>query len=221
MTEPSAPDDEPRAAPPPATRTSDAEREAAATRLRDAAAEGRLDLEELAERLAAAYGATTRAELEPLTADLPAAAAPAAPAERRSWLVGIFGGEDRKGRWRPAREIRVLNVFGGCDLDLRGAEVQGELIDITVFSLFGGSDIVVPEGVPVEMGGFALLGGNDLDVSDAPPVPGAPLVRVRAYSLFGGTDVVTRRERGRPRHPRPPPPPVPPAPPPPPLPPRA
>jgi uncharacterized protein DUF1707 len=108
MTEPPAPGDERRAAPSPATRVSDAERDAAATRLRDAAAEGRLDLEELAERLAAAYAATTRAELEPLTADLPGAAAPPTRAEQRSWLIGIFGGDDRKGRWPPsARDPRA------------------------------------------------------------------------------------------------------------------
>ena len=56
----------------------------------------------------------------------------------------------------------------------------------------GGSDIVVPEGVEVELGGFALLGGNDLKVGGAPPRPGAPVVRVRAFSLMGGTDVKTK-----------------------------
>jgi Domain of unknown function (DUF1707) len=55
----------------PEHRASDAEREAAADRLRTAAAEGRLDPDELEERLAAAYGARTIGELVPLTADLP------------------------------------------------------------------------------------------------------------------------------------------------------
>ena len=53
------------------TRASDSEREAAVAHLREAAAEGRLDVEELVDRIDAAYAATTRAELEPLTADLP------------------------------------------------------------------------------------------------------------------------------------------------------
>ena len=64
-------------------RASDAEREQTVARLRDASAEGRLTLEELAERTTLAYRASTHAELEPLTADLPAAAAPlTAPAAR-------------------------------------------------------------------------------------------------------------------------------------------
>jgi DUF1707 SHOCT-like domain/2TM domain len=58
-------------------RVSDAEREAVADRLRAAAGEGRLDAEELDERLTAAYGARTSADLTPLTADLPAPPTPA------------------------------------------------------------------------------------------------------------------------------------------------
>jgi hypothetical protein len=60
----------------------------------------------------------------------------------------------------------------------------------------GGSDIVVPDGVHVELSGFALLGGNDLRLGDAPlPPPSAPVVRVRAYSLLGGTDVKRVKRR--------------------------
>lgn len=54
-----------------ALRASDAEREAAAARVRQAAGEGRLNLAEADERQAAAYAARTRDELLPLTADLP------------------------------------------------------------------------------------------------------------------------------------------------------
>ena len=84
------------------TRASDSEREATVAHLREAAAEGRLDVEELVDRIDSAYAATTRAELEPLTADLPAptGAAFAGPPERRatSFVLSIFGGSDRAGR---------------------------------------------------------------------------------------------------------------------------
>jgi hypothetical protein len=52
-------------------RTSDQEREKIAEILRAAMAEGRLNLEEGEERLAAAYAAKFRDDLRPLTADLP------------------------------------------------------------------------------------------------------------------------------------------------------
>jgi hypothetical protein len=63
-----------------AQRASDAEREAVAEHLRQAAAEGRLTTDELADRVERAYAAQTLAELEPLTADLPAMPAPKAAA---------------------------------------------------------------------------------------------------------------------------------------------
>jgi Domain of unknown function (DUF1707) len=54
-------------------RTSDAERERVVEALRTHAGEGRLDADELEERLERAYAARTRADLVPLLADLPPA----------------------------------------------------------------------------------------------------------------------------------------------------
>jgi len=64
----------------PGLRASDADREATVERLRVAAEEGRIDHEELDERLSAAYGARYCAELEPLTTDVtPPPPQPAGP----------------------------------------------------------------------------------------------------------------------------------------------
>ena len=57
----------------PDLRASDADREQVAGILRDALAEGRLDMEEFEERLDATYKARTYGELTPITRDLPAA----------------------------------------------------------------------------------------------------------------------------------------------------
>jgi hypothetical protein len=183
------------------TRASDSEREATVVHLREAAAEGRLDVEELVDRIDAAYAATTRAELEPLTADLPAPSGQflAEPAVRRatSFVLSIFGGSDRAGRWRVAERLRVVNIFGGADLDLREATLAAPEVSITVISIFGGSDIVVPEGVHVELSSFALFGGDKLKLGGSEAAPGAPVVHVRCVSIFGGTDVVTKRGRSR------------------------
>src|ERR687894_2167434 len=53
-------------------RISDADRHQVAEILREAAGEGRLDLDELDERLEATYAARTYADLVPITFDLPA-----------------------------------------------------------------------------------------------------------------------------------------------------
>ena len=187
------------AQPPGPLRASDAERERAVEVLRAAAGDGRLTLEELAERVEGALVATTRGELEPLTADLPAPGVAREPSgDGTRWTVSVMGGTDRKGRWRIAARSMVINVMGGSDLDLRDALIDSNETVITVVSIMGGSDIVVPEGVEVELGGFALMGGNDLEVEGPRPRPGAPVVRVRAYSLMGGTDVKTKGPRRTP-----------------------
>ena len=54
-------------------RASDAERDATVERLRDAAGEGRLTLEEFSDRMEQATAARTRTELDRLVTDLPAA----------------------------------------------------------------------------------------------------------------------------------------------------
>src|SRR3954449_3294088 len=63
-------------------RASDAEREAAADRLREATTEGRLDPDELDERVGKVYAARTHGELALVTDDLPQAPPRPAPPER-------------------------------------------------------------------------------------------------------------------------------------------
>ena len=74
----------------PDLRVSDADRERAATELREHYAQGRLDGDELAERLGRAYGARTAAELDAVRTDLPAVTTQPArsqDAERRAQLT--------------------------------------------------------------------------------------------------------------------------------------
>ena len=90
---------------PSSLRAGNADREKVVARLNSAFAEGRLDVAELDERVAAAYRAKTLGELVPLTADLPAsyqlptdrpvarpaAAAPARREHRDSHLAPVAG----------------------------------------------------------------------------------------------------------------------------------
>jgi hypothetical protein len=176
---------------PPALRASDAEREQVVRTLREHCVAGRLTLEEFAGRTESALAARTSAELEPLTRDLPAREQAVPSGGRRSLLVNVIGGVSRKGRWRAPERITVVNILGGVDLDLRGAQLDGSEIVITQFAFMGGLSVTVPEGIEVDVGGFALIGGVDHEGSGKPPLPGAPRVRVRGFTLIGGTSVVT------------------------------
>jgi hypothetical protein len=187
---------------PPDLRVSDADRERVAERLRDAAGEGRLTIEELDERVERAYGSRTGAELAELTADLPGHGRPGValgpPSERkpRRWVISLMGGSNLRGRWRAAPRMRSIAVMGGSDIDLRHAELDAGEVTITAFALMGGVDVIVPVGTDVELTGFAIMGGNDNKVPHHDLPPDAPRVHVRAFSLMGGVDVrLGRRDR--------------------------
>src|SRR5512143_877705 len=109
-------------------RISDADRHRVAEVLREAAGDGRIDLEELDERLEATYAARTYADLVPITRDLPTAVGglpvrPAAPAPvplvpgpARSRHLAVLSGLERKGEWVVPAHLTVTCVLGGADL---------------------------------------------------------------------------------------------------------
>jgi hypothetical protein len=79
----------------PGPRVTDADREAAAARLREHYAQGRLTLEEFHHRLNAAFEATTQSQLTAITRDLPRAGSPA-PVP----TAATGNGRERAGRQR-------------------------------------------------------------------------------------------------------------------------
>jgi hypothetical protein len=174
----------------PELRASDADRDRTIAELREHAAVGRLTLEEFSERADRAVAAKTVSELEEIRRDLPTTL-PASRASRRSkWFTGIlFGRTRRTGRWRLARRGTALVLFGDLDLDLRQAELSGDLGSITAFVLFGNVDFYVPETVEVDFGGLAIVGHRREWGRDVPPGSTTPLLRVRVLSLVGTADV--------------------------------
>lgn len=143
----------------PEMRASDAERERIAESLREAVAEGRLDMAEFEHRLDAAYKARTHSELEPLVRDLPAPARSAtapAPQAGDGWAARVggpatssgafamWGGFNRRGAWTVAARFTAFAMFGGGKIDLREARFEGGDVVIRCFALMGGISVVVP-----------------------------------------------------------------------------
>jgi hypothetical protein len=175
----------------PEPRVSDAERDAVVERLRAACGDGRLSLEEFSDRVSDVYRARTTADLVPLTQDLPAPPEEEPVGLRPTrWVVGVFSGARRSGPWRPAEPTRAVAVFGSCQLDLTAMDLA-PVTELEVFAVFGGIEVLVPEGVRVDLGGFALFGGRD-DKTSAYSRPHGPVVRVDCRAVFGGVTVRTR-----------------------------
>jgi hypothetical protein len=168
-------------------RASDLEREAAVERLRVASVEGRLTLGELTSRTEAAYTAQTRGELVRVTADLPerlSGPAPGQPA-RSNWIVSVFGDVTRSGWWRADEAVSPMSLFGDVELDLRQAAVPTGEIEIKAVAPFGDIEVIVPDGISVELTGFSVFGRKKVDVRRSALIGSAPVVRVRAVTVFG------------------------------------
>jgi hypothetical protein len=180
----------------PVVRASDAERERAVELLRRHSVDGRLTLEEFAARISLAYDAKTRQDLDELTRDLPEEPPASAPVQRREpsrWIVSLLGGTNRRGRFRLGSRTNVVAVAGGVNIDLRQAEIAAQEVTITIVCVMGGANIVVPEGVDVELTGLSFLGGKGYTPGEQPVPPGAPLIHVRGFAFMGGVGVATRR----------------------------
>jgi hypothetical protein len=187
--------------PPRNLRASDADRERVVAVLAEAAADGRITLEEHTERVQRAYQARTLGELAGLTEDLVAPSAQPLRLDGSRSVAAFFTTQRREGRWVMPDRMVVTAVGGHVVLDLREALLQG-LHTIVHATLIGGQlHLLVPEGVRVAVVGANHPGraGPDLEPRPVEPgVPGSPVVEVRAFTVAGRVRVhVPRRPSGR------------------------
>jgi class 3 adenylate cyclase len=179
-------------------RVADADRDRAVTLLREHAVEGRLTLDEFSQRVGLALQARTQGDLHSAMADLPEVAVPQEVSTRRPVrrsFVAVMSGSRAKGRWRVGARTTAVAVMGGCEMDLRQAEIEGPEVVITAVAFWGGIHVIVPEGIDVQLEGFSFMGGRNLKVRDVPVVPGSPRIRVRGYAVMGGIDIRSRSSR--------------------------
>ncbi|MEU5597279.1 DUF1707 domain-containing protein [Streptomyces sp. NPDC020298] len=206
----------------PELRASDADRERVTEVLRDALAEGRLDMEEFEERLEATYKARTHGELTPITRDLlasgagtgtPAVSTRKEAARHGGWAGRIVGGEgsssgavavmsgfQRKGRWTVPKRFSCFAFWGGGQIDLREADFVDREVEINCVAIMGGTQIIVPPGVEVVVRGLGIMGAFDHREDGVPAEPGAPRVIVSGFAFWGGVGIKreqTRAERAR------------------------
>jgi hypothetical protein len=186
----------------PRLRASDADRDQAASVLNGAMAEGRLTVDEHADRLSALYAAKTHAEIVPLLDDLPDRTSAAPPARREgetNHIVAILSGSSRKGAWTVPSHINVVTILGGVELDFREATLPAGEITISATCVLGGMEITVPPEMHVIDNGVAILGGREVSAdSDESVRPGAPVLRLSGFCLLGGVEV-KRKARKAPR----------------------
>ncbi|MFB8024358.1 DUF1707 domain-containing protein [Streptomyces sp. NPDC056465] len=207
----------------PDMRASDAERERVAETLREAVAEGRLELDEFEQRLDATFKARTHGELVPLVRDLPVPGGPSgavtgavagASGSAVDWPSRIggtptssggfafWGGFSRKGRWTVGPTFTAFAMWGGGEIDLREAHFAERDVVIRCFTIMGGMQVTVPPDLDLQVSGFGVMGGfgehSKLD-EEPEAAPGAPRVTVTGFALMGGVGVERKRRKAEKR----------------------
>jgi hypothetical protein len=180
----------------PAILASDTERESTIALLRQAVVDGRLTLEEFSERVGQAQVARTDQDLAVLGSDLPAAPTAAAVDDTVRHLA-LCSRLVRSGPWEIPARSSYRCLFGTIDLDLGQVRLPAPEIEIEIFNLFGTVTLIVPEGVRVSVQGGGAFASQVIQSPDAPPVEGAPVLRIRTSGPGGTLHVRNQREQPR------------------------
>ncbi|MHB1577342.1 MAG: DUF1707 SHOCT-like domain-containing protein [Candidatus Dormibacteria bacterium] len=175
---------------------SDQERDLAVEVLSQACSDGRLGLEDFSLRLESALSARTVGELAQLTVDLSsgpgALAAPARAGRGANWFIAVMASTVRRGRWHLRPSSRAVAVMGECVLDLRQVEVEARHSHILAVAVMGSIQVIVPEGIDVDLSGAAVMGSKDLLGGSTRPLPGSPSIHVTCCALMGEVQVRVR-----------------------------
>lgn len=178
----------PRPVPSGGLRASHDDRDAVVEQLRDAAAEGRIDFDELESRLELALTAKTHAELDGLTIDLPRPV----PAESQPPLVlkgGMHGASRGPGHWEVPGHVVARGGMGGVKLDFTRTQCRLPEIALEAYGEMAGVTIVIPAAWTADTSGMDPGVGGLKDKTTPDRTPGSPLIRLTGAGGMAGVTI--------------------------------
>lgn len=102
--------------------------------------------------------------------------------------TSIFGGIKKTIVSKKFQGGEVINFFGGAELNLMQADIQGK-VKLEVTQVFGGTKIIVPANWTIHSDMVAIFGGiEDKRLQPNEPNPEKMLI-IEGTSLFGGIDI--------------------------------
>ncbi|HEV7451720.1 MAG TPA: DUF1707 domain-containing protein [Pseudonocardiaceae bacterium] len=166
-------------------RVSDAEREHVGELLQRAVGQGRLTVDEFAERMDAAMAARTRGELNAVLLDLPGFTLAHPAASEVLELSHHFGELNRRGPWRVPPRVRLVGYFGSSLLDFTNAVLASPTVTLELDKTGGSTTIVVPEGATVDTDGLRVTVGSVKDFTVRRIEPGPVHFVITGRSTMG------------------------------------
>jgi len=125
--------------------------------------------------------------------DAPRLKPEASGSDKNIQAVAMFGGVDRRIHTTHLTGGMLTAVFGGIEMDLRSADIEGEEAVFFLDAMFGGIELVVPDRWAVVWEGQNIFGGySDETRPPLPEVPGAaPKKRLvlRGRTVFAGVSI--------------------------------
>ncbi|GIH95182.1 DUF1707 domain-containing protein [Planobispora siamensis] len=179
-------------------RVSHEERDAVAEKLRVAAGDGRLTMEELDQRLEVALAARTYGELEAVLRDLPAAPGVATPTPVSKELVQLKTGSGqirRDGVWAVPRRMEVEIGSGHAILDFTQAVLTQPTMELSVAIGSGQLLLIVPPGVAADVDSVTVRSGSIRQRARLEPGAPVDLLVTVSGSVKSGSVVVRRPRR--------------------------
>jgi hypothetical protein len=141
-------------------RASHEDRDQIVEQLRVAGGDGRLDAEELGQRVEAALTAQTYGQLAALVADLPAG--PGVAARPKDMVrIDTGGGTTRRdGRWAVPQRMEVKIRSGDVKLDFTEVQVTWPILQIDADVRSGNLTLITKPGIVVDIDEVAVRSGN-------------------------------------------------------------
>jgi predicted membrane protein len=103
----------------------------------------------------------------------------------------VFGGLEFSVAAQDFKGGELLALFGGCEIDLSKASMEGNQIVIEANAMFGGVELRVPEHWDVVIHGTPLFGAYE-DNTRHPKAEGAQNVQrliIQGFAMFGGVEI--------------------------------
>ena len=102
--------------------------------------------------------------------------------------TALLGGVERTCTSQDFRGGDITAILGGCQIDLRQAQIKTDQAVIQVFAFWGGIEIRVPETWTVTLEGFPIMGGMT-DSARTPMERSNQRLLIKGFVMMGGVEI--------------------------------
>jgi predicted membrane protein len=103
--------------------------------------------------------------------------------------TSVFGGAKKNILSKNFKGGEIVNIFGGTELDLSRADINGEAV-IEMTTIFGGTKLIIPSNWTVKSDAAIIFGGiEDKRAMPAVSETSGKTLTLKGTVIFGGIDI--------------------------------